>query len=87
MKKFYKTFTFCFVILSIVVVILNIAGKDEMNILMIGLNPVLNLIDNSNSISEFMSSYNYAWHIASIITNLLYGLLLDYIKCKIKTSK
>lgn len=38
MKKFYKTFTFYFIIISVIIVTLNILGQDDMNIFMIGLN-------------------------------------------------
>ena len=84
MKKFYKTFTFYFVIIGMIIVILNVIGQDDMNIFMIGLNPLLNLLDNSKIICDFMNSGNYLWHIASFITNVLYGLILDFIKIKRK---
>lgn len=84
MRSFYKTFTFYFVIIGIVVVLLNILGIDDMNILMIGLNPLLNILDDSKVICDFMNSGNYLWHTASIITNILYGLILDFIRVKIK---
>lgn len=84
MKKIYKTFTFYFAIIGVLVVVLNICGQDDMNLFMIGLNPILNLLDNSKDIRNFMNSSNYLWHIASIITNLLYGLILDFIRIKIK---
>ena len=84
MKKFYKTFTFYFAIIGILIVILNVCGQDDMNLFMIGLNPILNLLDNSKGIRDFMNSSNYLWHIASITTNLLYGLMLDFIRIKIK---
>ena len=57
-----------------------------MNIFMIGLNPLLNLLDNSKVICDFMNSSNYLWHIASIITNIIYGLVLDFIRIRIKKS-
>lgn len=83
MKK-YKTFTLYFAIIGVLVVVLNICGQDDMNIFMIGLNPILNLLDNSKGIRDFMNSSNYLWHTASIATNLLYGLILDFIRIKIK---
>ena len=86
MKKFYKTFTFYFLIISVIIVTLNILGQDDMNIFMIGLNPLLNLLDNSKVICDFMNSSNYLWHIASIITNIIYGLVLDFIRIRIKKS-
>ena len=87
MKKFYKTFTFYFVIIGIIIVVLNILGQDNMNIFMIGLNPILNLLDNSKAVRDFMNSNTYFWHIASLITNTLYGLILDFIRIKMKNSK
>lgn len=84
MQKMYKTFTFYFAIIGIIVVLLNILGLDDMNIFMIGLNPVLNLLDDSKVICNFMNSGTYLWHIASIITNILYGLILDFIRAKKK---
>lgn len=84
MKKIYKTFTFYFVIIGIIVVLLNVLDMDDMNILMIGLNPILNILDDSSAICDFMNSGSYLWHIASFITNVLYGLILDFIRIKIK---
>jgi len=84
MKKFYKTFTFYFIIIGIVIVLLNVLGMDDMNIFMIGLNPILNLLDNSKTICDFMNSGNYLWHFASLITNIIYGVILDYIRIKLK---
>lgn len=84
MKKFYKSFTFYFLIIGILVVVLNILEFDDMNLFMIGLNPILNLLDNSKVIRDLMNSGNYLWHIASFLTNILYGLILDFIRIKIK---
>ena len=80
MKKFYKTFTFYFILLSIMIVILNILKKDDMNILLIGLNPILNLLDDSKIFCDLMNSNNYLWYISNILTNTFYGLILDFIK-------
>ncbi len=84
MKKFYKTFTFYFIIIGIIIVLLNVLGLDDMNIFMIGLNPILNILDDSSAICDFMNSGNYLWHIASFITNVLYGVIIDFIRIKIK---
>lgn len=84
MKKIYKTFTFYFILIGIVVVLLNVLGIDDMNIFMIGFNPILNLLDDSKAIRDFMNSGSYLWQIASFITNVLYGLILDFIRIKIK---
>ena len=55
-----------------------------MNIFMIGLNPILNILDDSKVICDFMNSGSYLWHIASIVTNTLYGIILDFFRVKIK---
>mgnify|MGYP003295822849 CR=1 FL=1 len=67
-----------------IIVILNVIGQDDMNIFMIGLNPLLNLLDNSKVFRDFMNSGSYLWHITSFITNVLYGLILDFIRIRIK---
>ena len=72
------------IIISVIIVTLNILGQDDMNIFMIGLNPLLNLLDNSKAVRDFMNSNTYFWHIVSFITNTLYGLILDFIRVKIK---
>ena len=87
MKKFYKTFTFYFVIIGFIVVALNLAGQDDMNLFLIGLNPILNLLDDSKTVRDFMNSNTYFWHIASLLTNTLYGLILDFIRIKVKKGK
>lgn len=84
MIQFYKTFTFYFIIIGIIIVVVNIAGQDDMNLFLIGLNPILNLLDNSKNVRDFMNSNTYFWHIASLLTNTLYGLILDSIRVKIK---
>jgi len=86
LKKFYKTFTFYFIIIAIIVIVLNVTGNDDMNILMIGLNPLLNILDNSKVVGDFMSVHNYLWYVASFITNVLYGVVLDFIRIQLKNN-
>ena len=71
-------------IIGIIVVLLNVLRIDDMNLFMIGLNPLLNLLDDSKVICDFMNSGTYLWHIASLLTNILYGFILDFIRTKIK---
>ena len=52
--------------------------------ILIRLNPILNLLDNSKTVRDFMNSNTYFWHIGSLLTNTLYGLILDFIRVKIK---
>ena len=84
MKKIIKSFTFWFALLGVIVVILNILKLDDMNILMIGLNPILNLLSSSEA---DISSIPYLWHILSLVTMVAYGLALDGAKYLIKVLK
>ena len=84
MRRIYKTFTFYFMIIGIIVVLLNVLRIDDMNLFMIGLNPLLNLLDDSKVICDFMNSGTYLSHIVSLLTNILYGIILDFIRTKIK---
>ena len=84
MKKIIKTFTFWFVVIGVAVVVLNILKLDDMNILMIGLNPILNLLSSSDA---DISAIPYLWHILSLVTMVAYGLALDGAKYLIKVLK
>ena len=84
MKKIIKSFTFWFALLGVIVVILNILKLDDMNILMIGLNPILNLLSSSDA---DISAIPYLWHILSLVTMVAYGLALDGAKYMIKVLK
>lgn len=84
MKKIIKSFTFWFALLGVIVVILNILKLDDMNILMIGLNPILNLLSSSDA---DISAIPYLWHILSLVTMVAYGLALDGAKYLIKILK
>lgn len=57
-----------------------------MNILMIGLNPILNLLSGSAYRAD-IADVPYLWHILSFVTMTIYGLVLDGIKYLIKISK
>ena len=79
MKKVLKSFTFYFFILGIIIVSLNLAGQDDKNILLIGLNPILLWLDNPN-LRPLINEVPYIWHILSLITMSLYGLTIDFIR-------
>ena len=78
MKKVFKSFTFYFIILGLIIVCLNLAGQDDKNILLIGLNPILLWLDNPN-LRPLINGVPYLWHILSIITMSLYGLIVDFV--------
>lgn len=86
MKKAIKSFTFYFFILGIIVVSLNLAGQDDKNILLIGLNPILVSLDNPTC-RPVINSVPYLWHILSLITMTMYGAVLDGIKVILKKKQ
>ena len=87
MKKIIKSFTFWFALLGIIVVILNLLKLDDMNIIMIGLNPILNIFSSLKLCRDLINSVPYLWQILSIITMVGYGLIIDGIRKLIKKSK
>ena len=83
MKKVIKSFTFWFVLLGIAVVTFNLLNYDDMNIIMIGLNPILNML-SSSSLCSTIADIPYLWHILSLVTMTLYGLVLDALRSTFK---
>ena len=79
MKRIFKTFTFWFTTISIASIIFNLANLDDMNIVLIGLNPILNMFSSSDVCCDIINAFPYMWHILSFITMTGYGLLLDFI--------
>ena len=86
MKKVMKSFTFWFVVLGVAVVMLNVLHLDDMNILMIGLNPILNLL-SSSALCANIAAAPYLWHGLSLVTMAAYGFVLDGIKYLVKPAK
>ena len=82
-KKMVKIFTFWFALLGVVIVVFNLLNFDDMNIVMIGLNPILNILSSSS----FRPTTPYIWYILSLITMTLYGLVLDALKSAFKNNK
>ena len=79
MKRIIKTATFWFVVVGILGVILNLTGVDDIN-LFIGFNPILNAFSSSKTCRDVINSVPYLWHILSIVTMAVYGLLIDLIR-------
>ena len=79
MKRIIKTATFWFVVVGILGVILNLTGVDDIN-LFIGFNPILNAFISSKACRDVINSVPYLWHILSIVTMAVYGLLIDLIR-------
>lgn len=80
MKKLIKKFLFWFVLMGVIVNVISITGNDDKNIILIGLNPLLNLLESNGTIREFIKSNGfYLWNILSMLSFIIYGLLLDFI--------
>ena len=79
MKKILKSCTFWFLMSGIIVVILNLAKLDDLNLLMIFFNPILNIL-SSSSLCNVIADVPYLWHILSLLTMTMYGLLFDLIR-------
>lgn len=86
MKKIIKSFTFWFTIFGIAVVIFNLMNFDDMNIIMIGLNPLLNLLSGSD-LCNIIAEVPYLWHVFSLISMITYGFVLDGLRFLIKEKK
>ena len=85
MKKTIKSFTFGFAIIGIIGIVLNLIGIDNIN-LFIGFNPILNIL-SSSEICNAINSVPNLWYILSIITMIVYGLIIDGVRALIKKSK
>ena len=81
-----KTFTFWFVIVAIIGIVLNLTGIYDIN-LFIGLNPLLNFFSSTKSARDAINSIPYLWHILSVISMAGYGLIIDAIRLSFKKNK
>lgn len=89
MKRIFKFFTFWFVILAILEIYMHQIGQDSKSIVLIYLNPVLRIISRYDIGSAFMNSglqvssrtimehISIYWYIGSVVTFIIYGLILD----------
>ncbi len=75
-----KTFTFLFLIIAIIGIILNVVGIDDIG-LYIGFNPILNML-SSSSLCTVINRIPYLWYGLSILTMMMYGLAIDYMRDK-----
>ena len=93
MKKIIKSFTFWCLIISVFEIFMHQIGQDSKSIALIGFNPLLNMIaDSQGSLYYFMDSgwqvpcntiageISIYWYIGSVLTFLCYGIALDGIK-------
>mgnify|MGYP000039172010 CR=1 FL=1 len=89
MKKIFKSFVFWFIILAVLEIYMHQIGQDSKSIVLIHLNPILKIISRSDMLSAFMNSglqvssgtivghISIYWYIGSIVTLIIYGLILD----------
>lgn len=69
--------------MGVIVNVISITRNDDKNIILIGLNPLLNLLESNDTIREFTKSIGfYVWNILSMLSFIIYGLLLDSISHK-----
>ena len=95
-KKVFHSFTFYFLLASLLIIYTHYRGQDPYGIVLFQLNPILcNLIHTefannyiktgpkiaSGSLQVDISVFWYAWHFISFA---LYGLILDSIRLGIK---
>lgn len=96
--KIIKTFSFWFVILSLIVSYLNFTNQDDKGLLFFffGLDPILYHMVYSETFRSFIideSTLEILWggYLLRIAVGLLYGLTLDFIvylvKSKLKNNK
>ena len=93
LKKAIKSFTFWCLIISVFEIFMHQIGQDSKSIVLIGFNPILNIISDSQGfLYNFMGSgwqvpcntitgqISIYWYIGSIVTFSFYGVVLDGIK-------
>ncbi|MCX7709842.1 MAG: hypothetical protein N2484_08315 [Clostridia bacterium] len=99
-KKILKSFTFYFLLLSLAIIYMNYIGQDSHEIILIGLNIILNKLASMDAARDFMNSGPMInsktvgggtclyWYLAHFISFAFYGLILDGIKAALnKGSK
>ena len=86
MKKLLKSWTFWFILFGILVLLYNLTGRDDKNIVMIGLNPLLSTVFNTSAFCIAAEQYPYVWHLLSILSMVMYGFALDGAKCLLKKN-
>lgn len=92
MKKVFKAFLFWFILVAVLEIFMHQIGQDSKSIVLIGLNPILNVIADSDALNSFMNSglqvscntiegqISIYWYVGAVITFIIYGLILDCIK-------
>lgn len=94
MKKIFKSFVPWCVLISALEIYMHQIGQDSFSIILIGLNPLLGSITNSDILVAIMNSgteipcntvagsISIYWYIGSVITFILYGATIDLVRFK-----
>ena len=89
MKKIIKSFTFWFLLIALFEIYMHQVGQDSKSIVLISLNPILSMISRTDRLFNFMGSgmqipcrtimgsISVYWYVASILSFLIYGAILD----------
>lgn len=93
MKIIMKSFTFWCIVISIFEIFMHQVGQDSKSIVLIGFNPVLKMIANTQgtlytrmdsgwqvSCNTIVGQISIYWYIGSVVTFMFYGIVLDGIK-------
>lgn len=81
MKKLLKSWTLWMIFFGGLVLLYNLTGRDDKNIIMVGLNPLLSTVFNTSAFCIAAEEFSYVWHLLSILSMILYGLALDGAVC------
>lgn len=96
MKKIFKSFTFYFLIASVLIITTHIRGGDSHGIVLFHLNPILkpiilytnfaNTLDSGYKIvnGSIQGETSVYWYVAHFISFALMGVALDIIKMLVK---
>ncbi|MCL2521797.1 MAG: hypothetical protein FWE36_02945 [Erysipelotrichales bacterium] len=97
MKKLQKSFVFWGIVISLIIILLYHLGFDANASLLIGFNPILlflqrNFLDSMNSGYQITNqtsngSISIYWYLASVISFMIYGLLLEVIRKMLRKNK
>ncbi|WP_188456319.1 hypothetical protein [Virgibacillus oceani] len=88
----FKMFSFWLPIISIIIIIYNILGYDDNNILLIKMNPVLNEIINVDPYRNWMVNVQEnkllaTSYVVHLFTFFIYGLIIDSFIIRFKSKK
>ncbi|ROR29304.1 hypothetical protein EDD66_103240 [Mobilisporobacter senegalensis] len=100
-KKIIKSFTFWFVIISLLMIYMHYEGRDSKSIVLIYFNPILLRLSRMDFTRDFMNSgpliacntilgnISIYWYIGHIISAIIYGGIFDafrWIFIKLKSN-